>query len=101
MAPGVGLGVPVSGGMFVARPLFLFSGCFSSVSQGAHCTIMTLSMGARNAITGLGLAAFVGGVFLYSMRAVKQEDFSDVDARLAKEKSNKAPAGYIPGSNRG
>ncbi|KAG6335952.1 hypothetical protein ID866_3141 [Astraeus odoratus] len=33
----------------------------------------------KNAITGLILAAFGVGVWAYSIRAVKQEDFSDVD----------------------
>ncbi|TCD67269.1 hypothetical protein EIP91_000346 [Steccherinum ochraceum] len=34
---------------------------------------------ARNAITGLTLAGFVTGVWAYSISAVKQDDFSDID----------------------
>lgn len=33
----------------------------------------------RNALTGLVLAGFAGGVWAYSIGAVKQEDFSDID----------------------
>ncbi|KAH7912964.1 hypothetical protein BJ138DRAFT_1082628 [Hygrophoropsis aurantiaca] len=33
----------------------------------------------RNALTGLGLAGFGVGVWAYSIRAVKQDDFSDID----------------------
>ncbi|KAI7858822.1 hypothetical protein BDC45DRAFT_564929 [Circinella umbellata] len=33
---------------------------------------------ARNMLTLLGLFTFTGGVFAYSMLAVKQDDFSDV-----------------------
>lgn len=33
----------------------------------------------RNAITGLVLAGFVTGVWAYSISAVKQDDFSDID----------------------
>ncbi|KAI7885205.1 hypothetical protein K492DRAFT_142118 [Lichtheimia hyalospora FSU 10163] len=33
---------------------------------------------ARNMLTLLGLLTFTGGVFTYSMLAVKQDDFSDV-----------------------
>ena len=33
----------------------------------------------RNTITGLVLAAFAGGVWAYSLSAVKQDDFVDVD----------------------
>lgn len=29
----------------------------------------------RNAFTGLGVLAFIGGVYFYSIQAVKQEDF--------------------------
>jgi hypothetical protein len=29
----------------------------------------------RNAFTGLGVLAFIGGVYVYSIQAVKQEDF--------------------------
>ncbi|CDS12988.1 hypothetical protein LRAMOSA05172 [Lichtheimia ramosa] len=32
----------------------------------------------RNMLTLLGLLTFTGGVFAYSMLAVKQDDFSDV-----------------------
>eukprot|EP00013_Stygamoeba_regulata_P001859 CAMPEP_0177629258 /NCGR_PEP_ID=MMETSP0447-20121125/572_1 /TAXON_ID=0 /ORGANISM="Stygamoeba regulata, Strain BSH-02190019" /LENGTH=68 /DNA_ID=CAMNT_0019130567 /DNA_START=68 /DNA_END=274 /DNA_ORIENTATION=- len=35
----------------------------------------------RNAAVGLSLAAAVAGVYFYSMRAVSQDDFSDVDER--------------------
>ena len=34
---------------------------------------------AQNAITGLVLAGFTTAVWAYSIRAVKQDDFSDVD----------------------
>lgn len=33
---------------------------------------------ARNALTGLGIMAFVGSVYGYSISAVKQDDFSDL-----------------------
>lgn len=33
----------------------------------------------KNAVTGLVLASFGVGIWAYSIRAVKQEDFSDVD----------------------
>ncbi|CDH50958.1 hypothetical protein RO3G_16030 [Lichtheimia corymbifera JMRC:FSU:9682] len=33
---------------------------------------------ARNMLTLLGLLTFTGGVYAYSMLAVKQDDFSDV-----------------------
>ncbi|KIP04565.1 hypothetical protein PHLGIDRAFT_129432 [Phlebiopsis gigantea 11061_1 CR5-6] len=33
----------------------------------------------RNAVTGVVLGAFVVGVWAYSIRAVKQDDFTDVD----------------------
>ncbi|RAO72693.1 uncharacterized protein BHQ10_008705 [Talaromyces amestolkiae] len=32
----------------------------------------------RNALTGLGLCGFVVGVYAFTIRAVGQEDFSDV-----------------------
>ena len=34
-----------------------------------------------NVVIGLALAGFCGAVYAYSMWAVKQEDFSDVDER--------------------
>jgi len=34
---------------------------------------------ARNAFTGLVIGSFVVGVWLYSMSAVKQDNFDDVD----------------------
>jgi len=34
---------------------------------------------AKNAITGLAISSFAVGVWLYSMRAVKQDNFDDVD----------------------
>ena len=33
----------------------------------------------RNAITGLVLTGFAAGVWAYSISAVKQDDFSDID----------------------
>ena len=33
----------------------------------------------KNAITGLAISSFAVGVWLYSMRAVKQDNFDDVD----------------------
>ncbi|KAH9965814.1 hypothetical protein BC827DRAFT_1180016 [Russula dissimulans] len=33
----------------------------------------------RNTLTGLGIGTFVVGVWLYSMSAVKQDNFDDVD----------------------
>ncbi|CAE6428899.1 unnamed protein product [Rhizoctonia solani] len=34
----------------------------------------------RNAITGTAIAAFAVGVWAYSMSAVKQDNFDDIDA---------------------
>lgn len=33
----------------------------------------------KNALTGLGIGSFIVGVWLYSMSAVKQDNFDDVD----------------------
>jgi len=33
----------------------------------------------RNTLVGLGVAAFAAGAYTYSISAVKQEDFSDID----------------------
>ncbi|KDN37372.1 hypothetical protein K437DRAFT_229229, partial [Tilletiaria anomala UBC 951] len=33
---------------------------------------------ARNAITGLAIVGFAGGVYYYSISKVKQDDFSDL-----------------------
>jgi hypothetical protein len=57
---------------------------------------MTLSLRARNAIMGTGLFAFIGGVFTFSMMSVKQEDFSDVDREVSKERSKKVALGSAP-----
>ncbi|KAJ1963386.1 hypothetical protein IWQ62_003233 [Dispira parvispora] len=35
----------------------------------------------RNTLTGLGIMGFVLGVYTYSMLAVKQEDFDDLDIK--------------------
>ena len=34
---------------------------------------------AKNALTGLAIGSFIVGVWLYSMSAVKQDNFDDVD----------------------
>ncbi|KAG7527714.1 hypothetical protein FFLO_06662 [Filobasidium floriforme] len=36
----------------------------------------------RNAFTGAAVVAFIGGVYFYSIQAVKQEDFGDVEDLL-------------------
>ncbi|KAJ1642045.1 hypothetical protein IWQ61_010676 [Dispira simplex] len=35
----------------------------------------------RNTLTGLGIVGFALGVYTYSMLAVKQEDFDDLDIK--------------------
>lgn len=35
-----------------------------------------------NTITGIALLAFIAGVYTYSMRAVKQETFDDIDEQV-------------------
>ncbi|KAH9077051.1 hypothetical protein EDB83DRAFT_2347958 [Lactarius deliciosus] len=50
----------------------LSPGCISS------CTPQ-MSRGVKNAITGLAISSFAVGVWLYSMSAVKQDNFDDVD----------------------
>ena len=64
-----------------------------SLSQGVlfimHCsTTPQMSQGllrarepyrVKNAMTGLAISSFAVGVWLYSMRAVKQDNFDDVD----------------------
>ncbi|KAJ1656840.1 hypothetical protein IWQ61_003654 [Dispira simplex] len=35
----------------------------------------------RNTLTGLGIVGFALGVYMYSMLAVKQEDFDDLDIK--------------------
>lgn len=45
----------------------------------------------RNTVTGTVLAAFAVGIWAYSMRAVKQDDFSDVDEE-ARALARAAPA---------
>jgi len=44
----------------------------------------------RNVLTGFALGAFVTGVWAYSIRAVKQENFDDIDeeARSLRNNSN-------------
>lgn len=59
-----------------------------------------LTLGQKNLITGLGLGAFVTGVFLYSLRSIKQDDFSDVDKQLAKEREENKPLTSRPSQNR-
>ena len=45
----------------------------------------------RNAITGLVLTGFAAGVWAYSISAVKQDDFSDIDEE-AKALARASPA---------
>lgn len=47
----------------------------------------------KNAITGLILAGFGVGVWAYSIRAVKQEDFSDVDEEAREMLRGRGPVG--------
>eukprot|EP00040_Diaphanoeca_grandis_P034901 m.218074 g.218074 ORF g.218074 m.218074 type:complete len:83 (+) comp33251_c1_seq1:136-384(+) len=46
----------------------------------ARETQATKSRSLRNNLIGFTLLSFVGAVYAYSMVAVKQEDFSDVEA---------------------
>jgi len=49
----------------------------------------------KNAITGLILAGFGVGVWAYSIRAVKQEDFSDVDEEAREMMRGRGPVGVV------
>lgn len=49
----------------------------------------------KNAITGLILAGFGVGVWAYSIRAVKQEDFSDVDEEAREMMRGRGPIGAV------
>ena len=53
---------------------------------------MPLSLPVRNTIAGLSLVGFVSSVYFYSISAVKQEDFSDVEAEIASERARRAQA---------
>ncbi|KAK5990538.1 hypothetical protein PT974_08807 [Cladobotryum mycophilum] len=44
----------------------------------------------RNAVTGLGLLGVVAGVYLYTIRAVGQDDFEDVKVPDAPRQSTPA-----------
>ncbi|KAF8558731.1 hypothetical protein OG21DRAFT_1503687 [Imleria badia] len=53
----------------------------------------------QNALTGLVLAGFATAVWAYSIRAVKQDDFSDVDdeaREMMKGKDTAASVGVVP-----
>lgn len=43
----------------------------------------------RNALTGLALVGFCASVYTYSIKAVKQDDFSGEDVRLLEEEERK------------
>ena len=43
----------------------------------------------RNALTGIALGAFAVGIWAYSIRAVKQDVFDDVDAEVMEQRQQK------------
>ncbi|EAU84457.1 hypothetical protein CC1G_01453 [Coprinopsis cinerea okayama7 len=55
----------------------------------------------RNAIVGLGLGAFAAGVWAYSISAVKQDVFDDVDeeAQALQSQSQSSTTQHVKGAN--
>ncbi|ORZ38605.1 hypothetical protein BCR44DRAFT_126761 [Catenaria anguillulae PL171] len=63
----------------------------TDVRQQVHEQIRKPFRG-RNALIGLGLFGFCASVFTYSITAVKQESFEDVDAIVAERRRQQEAA---------